>query len=425
MNTAEPAKLLADCCAAGPIDLIIERVDDGTVVARGSLDQPFALIGRDPYCDIHLNDPEVALRHAFAQVIGGHVFIVDLASPMGIHWNGDRQTSGWLNPGEPIRIGPFNLFLTRSAATHPTVLDADFHPLTTTSDGTTTVVLEFRTGLVARSAWEVNRVLTLIGRASECKFNLGGDDIAMFHGYLLKTIAGLWVIDLRARAGVFVNGQKVRVALLQENDVLRIGKFEIGIKYPKIKSILCSDSVVDFGVPEIDPASHERISSDSARIGPPQPTMQAPDGALPIRDDLPELTPAPKPLAPAMLPVGGLAVNLMPMLQQMGEMQAAMYSQFQQSLAMLMQLVSQMEPGSDVAKMAALSNELFELQKAAVVPMEVPMGLTTPAPMSKLPDPMNVPPMTEQSARQHEDLFDRMTKLHDERQTLWKRFLKR
>jgi pSer/pThr/pTyr-binding forkhead associated (FHA) protein len=398
---------------------MIERSDDGTVVAAGSLDQPFALIGRDPYCDIHLNDPEVALRHAFLQVINGHVFVFDLHSPTGVQWPDGKQPSGWLNPGEPLTIGPFKLFLTRPAGQHPTVLASDFNPVLTPSDGPPTVNLEFRSGMVARSAWAVNRVLTIIGRANDCTLHLAGDDVANFHAYLLKTIAGYWVIDLRARGGVFVNDHKVRIALLQDHDLLKIGTFEIAVHYPKLKQILNEDSAVSFEVPMDDDNLRPEsalLSNASARIGPPQPTMLAPDGALPAAEQK---------SSPAIAPVGGLEANLLAMVTQMGDMQAAMFLQFQQSLTMLMQMAVQLDTRqapdakARLAKMAELEASLLRFLGEETPPAEEPVPLTTMPPVAMPAMPWV--PITDTSARHHEELLSRMTKMNNERQSLWKR----
>jgi pSer/pThr/pTyr-binding forkhead associated (FHA) protein len=410
MTVTDPAKLLADCCAAGPLDLVIERIEDGVVVASGVLEQPFALIGRDPYCDIHLNDPEVALRHAFAQVIGGHVYVVDLSSTTGVHWPGGREPQGWLVPGEPLRIGPFHVTLTRPAAAHPTALPADFRPLQSPLDEGPGVVLEFRTGIIAPSHWEINRTLTLVGRAAECKLHLAGEDIGLFHCYLLKTIAGLWVMDLRARAGVHVNGQKIRLHLLQDGDVLRVGLYEIGVKYPKLKALQNADSEVSFEMPPVEDSSRS-VSSASARIGAPGSTMTAPAEALPAVETPSGLSRGSASHA-AMVPVGGLAANLLPALRQMAEQQAALHAQFQESLAMVLRMVAQMSPHE---------GPLVEAELARLMPREVPDE--PPVPLK--PEPFPLPQATEAAAKLAGDLFDKMTQMQGEKPTLWQRWLKR
>ncbi len=418
-------KQFADCCGAGPLELMIEREEDHAIVAHGALEQPFAVIGRDPYCDIHLNDPVVALKHAFAQVINGHVFIVDLASTTGVHWGSGRQSSGWLTPGEPLTIGPFRLFLTRSAASSPTVLGADFHPLTSSTDGPggyPPALLEFLSGRSDHTAWEVNRVLTLVGRASECKLHLGGEDVALFHSYFVKTITGLWVVDLLARGGTRVNGKKVRAALLAHGDELHIGKFAIGVKYPAPGiSLSGQDSAVSFDVQ----SSQDRVHTgslgmkSSARISRPPETMLAPDGALPSEEEFAALTPAP--IAPTLVPAAGNEA-MMPMLRQMAEMQSAMFGQFQQSLMMMMQMFGQMHQDqmgkvqTEMSRMVELNSELQKLQGEMFLP-------ALPAHVNKLPDPDDVPKMTEESAETHNQLWQRMEKLNDERQSLWKRLL--
>src|SRR5262249_2140812 len=78
----------ADACGAtGPLHLRVDLADGG-VLAEGSVAQPFTLVGRDDACDVTLSDPEVNLRHAWLQVLGGRVFAVDLGSHSGLVWSG-------------------------------------------------------------------------------------------------------------------------------------------------------------------------------------------------------------------------------------------------------------------------------------------------------------------------------------------------
>ncbi len=76
----------------------------------------------------------------------------------------------------------------------------------------------------------MNRLLTLIGRAPECKIQLTADDISPYHCGLVSTPAGLWVVDLSGR-GVVVNGERMRVAALPHAAELWVGRFLIGCQY--------------------------------------------------------------------------------------------------------------------------------------------------------------------------------------------------
>ena len=92
----------------------------------------------------------------------------------------------------------------------------------------TTFNLEFRNGKRAKDRWTVNRLVTLVGRAPECKIRLTADDIAAYHCGLVLTPAGLWVVDLSGH-GVVVNGERMRVSPLLHGAELWVGRFLIGL----------------------------------------------------------------------------------------------------------------------------------------------------------------------------------------------------
>jgi pSer/pThr/pTyr-binding forkhead associated (FHA) protein len=222
----------ADACGAiGPLDLRVDLVGGG-VLAEGSVAQPFTLIGRDDACDVTLSDPEINPRHAWLQVLGGRVFALDLGSRTGLAWPSGARGPGWLDVGLPVRIGPFLLRLRAPASDRPGDLPPDYDPLASDPDarGRLAAALEFKNGRRAKDRWHVNRLLTLVGRAADCKIHLTADDISPYHCGLVATPAGLWVVDLSGR-GVVVNGERMRVAPLAQGAELWVGRFLIGCHY--------------------------------------------------------------------------------------------------------------------------------------------------------------------------------------------------
>ncbi len=217
------------CGAAAPLDLRVDLAD-GKVLAEGSVPMPFALVGQDDACDVTLTDPEVDPRHAWLQVVGGRVFAVDLGGRAGLGWPGGRAGSGWLDPGTPLRLGPFLLRLRAAASARPGA-DAGGDPLRPDPPGPRpAVTLEFRNGKRARDRWEVNRRLTLVGRAADCKVRLAADDVAAYHCGLALTPDGLWVVDLSGH-GVVVNGERMRVSPVGHGAELWVGRFLIVPQY--------------------------------------------------------------------------------------------------------------------------------------------------------------------------------------------------
>ncbi len=79
------------------------------------------VIGRDPVCDVCIDDPVASRRHARISVEPDRVWIEDLASRNGVHVNGTPiQGRHVLNPGDWFRIGRNEFSLRSTAAKAPT-----------------------------------------------------------------------------------------------------------------------------------------------------------------------------------------------------------------------------------------------------------------------------------------------------------------
>ena len=65
-------------------------------------------------------------------------------------------------------------------------------------------------GLRADSRWRDVRTI--------CQFVLTDDSVSKFHAALIRTPLGVWVIDLLAREGTYVNGERVSWAWLGDGD---------------------------------------------------------------------------------------------------------------------------------------------------------------------------------------------------------------
>ncbi len=67
------------------------------------------VIGRDPGCELFLNDRTVTRRHASLDVIDNEVVISDLNSLNGIWIDGEMKDSAVLKDGTIVQIGIFNM----------------------------------------------------------------------------------------------------------------------------------------------------------------------------------------------------------------------------------------------------------------------------------------------------------------------------
>jgi len=66
-------------------------------------------IGRDPSCELMLDNLGVSRRHAQLREVGDRFVIEDLNSTNGVFVDSRRVTTAQVNPGEEIKIGKFVL----------------------------------------------------------------------------------------------------------------------------------------------------------------------------------------------------------------------------------------------------------------------------------------------------------------------------
>jgi hypothetical protein len=70
-----------------------------------------AVLGRDPGCDIVLNDSKCSRRHAIVEAGPEGLVVRDSGSANGIHVNGRRVDEAPLRPGDVLRLGDVELKL--------------------------------------------------------------------------------------------------------------------------------------------------------------------------------------------------------------------------------------------------------------------------------------------------------------------------
>jgi pSer/pThr/pTyr-binding forkhead associated (FHA) protein len=226
-------EFLKACGATGPLDLRIENRGETT---RWSAHQPFALIGSDPVTDLLLDDPRVDPLHAYLQMIDGEVYWVGLGSQSGTHGESSNSPArcGWLIRPRGVSVGPY--LVQRPAEDHQAagaiprliVRPDPFASRPQDSDDLPRVVLEFRRDEAKPIRWRMRHILTLVGSSPFCKVRLAAPGVAPFHCSLLRTAAGVWVVNL-AREGVTVNASSVRAARLEDRDEVQIGGVTIRV----------------------------------------------------------------------------------------------------------------------------------------------------------------------------------------------------
>jgi pSer/pThr/pTyr-binding forkhead associated (FHA) protein len=324
--------------------------------------QPFAIVGRDLRADVVLDHVDVSRRHVYLQVVEGRVFWIDLESRTGTRGERESQKFGWLEGGRTFGVGPYVIRrfvgdgqtpakLDRNDLPRDTPLVARAHAYLAQSE----VALEFLNGPSQSMFKPVHRVLSLIGSASGCKFRLTDSSVSRFHGSLLQTSTGLWIVDLLGQKGIAINDVPVRSSRLVDGDIVRIGRYQI-----RIRRRPCSQrsepELFDLGrtafLPKQAHRSHAlldlkltnwasavapfRSGSLDARNSSPFPIQAI---SIPSKVDLVSSNP----MLPFNVPQSELSESVLaPLVNQLGLIQQQMFDQFQQAMAMMVQMFGTM-----------------------------------------------------------------------------------
>jgi pSer/pThr/pTyr-binding forkhead associated (FHA) protein len=381
---------LAACGIENSFQFAVEN-QNATESRLRLLYQPFAVIGRDLRADVVLDHVDVSRRHVYLQVVDGRVFWIDLESRTGTRGERESQRFGWLEGGRTFRIGPYvirrfigdseALDVDRSALPRDTPLVARADAQVMQSE----VALEFLNGPSQSMFKPVHRVLSLIGSASGCKFRLTDSSVSRFHGSLLQTSAGLWIVDLLGQKGITVNDVPVRSSRLVDGDIVRIGRYQIRIRF-RGRAQALGPGLFDLGratlLPKHARQNHVQIEQDSmnwtsamlpAHSGPidGQGLSFLPIQAGSLRSKI-DLMPF-DPILPAKLIQSELAESvLVPLVNQFGLMQQQMVDQFQQAMTMMFQMFGTMQRDQmelireEFEQLRTLTEEIHALKKELV-----------------------------------------------------------
>jgi pSer/pThr/pTyr-binding forkhead associated (FHA) protein len=325
--------------------------------------QPFAVIGRDLRADVVLDHADVSRRHVYLQVVEGRVFWVDLESRTGTRGEREPRRFGWLEGGRTFRVGPYMIRRFVGDGQADNKLDRGDLPRETplvarayAHAAQPEVALEFLNGPSQSMIKPVHRVLSLIGSASGCKFRLTDSSVSRFHGSLLQTSAGLWIVDLLGQNGITINDVPVRSSRLIDGDIVKIGRYQIRI-LSRPRSQSSGTGLFDLGRTAFVPKS---VRQNRVPNGLKVTNWASP--AAPFRSGLVDGQESPSTLpiqAISMFPKvdlmslnATLPVNsaqseltesmLVPLVNQFGLMQQQMFDQFQQAMAMMVQMFGTM-----------------------------------------------------------------------------------
>ena len=194
------------------------------------------MVGRDPAADLILDDPSVAPFHAFLQVVEGRLFAFDLGSADGLRWGEIPRAAGWLNRGQPLRMGRYTIRLVGGDSDEgkPIVQPAPTSSRYVSRLNLPSVFLEFRAAAARKDGQYqrdvFDRVLVLAGSSERCMLRVEGRNVAKFICALIRTGERLWMANIFPTEGATVNGAFCRFARI-DDDVIQLGNSKVRVIY--------------------------------------------------------------------------------------------------------------------------------------------------------------------------------------------------
>ncbi len=209
-------------------------VDDRRVAARPG--QPF-LIGRDPGCQLRVDDPKVSRRHAEVAWTEGGWVLRDLGSSNGTYLDGERVESVAVGTGVGVRLGDAEdgpLLRLGAAATVARPAPPSPSPA---GPVVTTAVPGAAPPAVARGVAAVAGRVPMAEHAAVGRIRIGrspDNDVVLKDLQVSRRHAevrpvpggGFEVADLGSSNGTFLNGQPVVRAPLREGDMISISRHQ-------------------------------------------------------------------------------------------------------------------------------------------------------------------------------------------------------
>ena len=223
---ASRRRLFVECRGKTDTKLRIEH--PGAEPLTVLMDRPYLLIGSDPECDVILEHDEIAPRHGLLLWVDGQIFFCDLAPRSSRGSVKQHPPNGYWLSHEPAAIGPFQLRLDKpSSSPEPEYSPLDRSP--GLMEDFPQFALQFQGVEQADNHWPVNRVVTMIGRGSQCKLRLNHPSMPIVQSCLVRTKNGCWLIDIIGTGTTGVNKHAITIAPIDIGDILHLGPFQVEV----------------------------------------------------------------------------------------------------------------------------------------------------------------------------------------------------
>ena len=202
---------------------IVVTIKTGKKTVQRVFPRPYVVIGRDPKCDLVLEDPDLR----------GHLLYLN-ANEYGLYCtplNPESSTlpQGWLAANDWIKLGRFEIRACLQDQENETLVPSPSWPRLAEYGSTMAplpeVAIYRKSELLARR--KIRALLTLVGRNEPSLIRIPSRNLSRCHCALFWDSGTLWFIDLKSRSHCYVDGLKRKVGRLDPGVRLKIGQYEI------------------------------------------------------------------------------------------------------------------------------------------------------------------------------------------------------
>jgi hypothetical protein len=210
----------------------------GNVVRKYPFEKPTITIGRDPDCDISIDNVAVSRTHASVTAAGGGFTLEDLQSGNGTFVGGAKITTHPLQSGESFVIGKYNLLFEEvsdvDGAVKQATMKAGGEDATFRLDRKELEKLigkagrpgEYKGSLIPEGGGNpvpLNKAFHFAGSASDCTIPAAGFMVAPRVAIFLRDEGGYRLVKVGGKFGsVTVNGQVAESRILRPGEVVEI-----------------------------------------------------------------------------------------------------------------------------------------------------------------------------------------------------------
>jgi pSer/pThr/pTyr-binding forkhead associated (FHA) protein len=219
------------CGGVQSISLSIRRVESRGDDETYTLHQPFVVIGSCPECDLVLPDRSVNYRHFYLQLAGGQWYFTNLARVSRTKAGQGHPASGSLEVGDELKVG-YNLIkrvLPSDAEIVQPTEDFQNSDQSGVAVPFTVEVVSRRRGAFEMPPIEFSDPITLIGTSRFCDLVVNDENASRVHASLVSTPKGVFAVDLLGRGGIMVDGREEIWSPIYDGAVLQIGRTSLRI----------------------------------------------------------------------------------------------------------------------------------------------------------------------------------------------------